>query len=97
MFFSAGKIVVGCTIMYLILIFVLHLATEVLVGYAVAIPSITFQLFFYLSSLSDRKPVEGDDEIVVMIVPDYQMLEYVERIASNLSNDPVNPLTFVIS
>lgn len=24
-----------------------------------------------------------------MVVPDYQMLEYVERIASNLSNDPV--------
>lgn len=41
--------------------------------------------------------MEGDDEIVVMIVPDYQMLEYVEKIASNLSNDPVNPLTFAIS
>lgn len=24
-----------------------------------------------------------------MVVPDYQMLEYVERIASHLSNDPV--------
>ncbi|XP_014513722.1 uncharacterized protein LOC106772077 [Vigna radiata var. radiata] len=47
---------------------------------------------FRFASLSDRKPVEGDDEIVVMIVPDYQMLEYVERIASNLSNDPPRPL-----
>ncbi|ESW16724.1 hypothetical protein PHAVU_007G180000 [Phaseolus vulgaris] len=47
---------------------------------------------FRFASLSDRKPVEGDDEIVVMIVPDYQMLEYVEKIASNLSNDPPKPL-----
>ncbi|KAL2994044.1 hypothetical protein AAZX31_10G144900 [Glycine max] len=43
---------------------------------------------FRFASLSDRKPVESDDEIVVMIVPDYQMLEYVERIASNLTNVP---------
>uniref|UniRef100_A0A0R0ERE8 DUF1995 domain-containing protein n=1 Tax=Glycine max TaxID=3847 RepID=A0A0R0ERE8_SOYBN len=43
---------------------------------------------FRFASLSDRKPVESDDEVVVMIVPDYQMLEYVERIASNLSNIP---------
>ncbi|KAK7277931.1 hypothetical protein RJT34_22951 [Clitoria ternatea] len=47
---------------------------------------------FRFASLSDRKPVDGDDEIVVMIVPDYQMLEYVERIASSLSNDPPRPL-----
>ncbi|XP_027365231.1 uncharacterized protein LOC113872133 isoform X2 [Abrus precatorius] len=47
---------------------------------------------FRFASLSDRKPVESDDEMVVMIVPDYQMLEYVERIASNLSNDPPKPL-----
>lgn len=44
---------------------------------------------FSLYSLSDRKPVEKEDEIIVMIVPDYQMLEYVERIASDLSDDPV--------
>ncbi|CAK9168032.1 unnamed protein product [Ilex paraguariensis] len=44
---------------------------------------------FSFSSLSDRKPVESDDEIIVMVVPDYQMLEYVERIASDLSDDPV--------
>ncbi|KAK7344234.1 hypothetical protein VNO77_13611 [Canavalia gladiata] len=47
---------------------------------------------FGFASLSDRKPIESDDAIVVMIVPDYQMLEYVERIASNLSNDPPRPL-----
>ncbi|KAI3810553.1 hypothetical protein L1987_20172 [Smallanthus sonchifolius] len=41
------------------------------------------------SFASDRKPVEKEDEIVVMILPDYQMLEYVERIACDLSNEPV--------
>lgn len=44
----------------------------------------------FTGSLSDRKPVEAEDELVVMVVPDYQMLEYVERIASNLSDDPVS-------
>lgn len=43
----------------------------------------------FFCSLSDRRPVEKDDEVVVMLVPDYQMLEYVERIASQLSDDPV--------
>ncbi|XP_075657665.1 uncharacterized protein LOC142627685 [Castanea sativa] len=47
---------------------------------------------FGFASLSDRKPVESEDEIVVMVVPDYQMLEYVERIASDLSDDPPRPL-----
>ncbi|XP_059648533.1 uncharacterized protein LOC132294632 [Cornus florida] len=47
---------------------------------------------FGFSSLSDRKPVAIDDEIIVMVVPDYQMLEYVERIASALSDDPPRPL-----
>lgn len=47
---------------------------------------------FGFSSLSDRKPVEREDELVVMVVPDYQMLEYVERIASDLSDDPPRPL-----
>ncbi|KAL9686152.1 hypothetical protein QQ045_023607 [Rhodiola kirilowii] len=47
---------------------------------------------FRFSSLSDRKPVQKEDEIVVMVVPDYQMLEYVERIASGLSDDPPRPL-----
>ncbi|KAI9084841.1 hypothetical protein K1719_033247 [Acacia pycnantha] len=47
---------------------------------------------FKFASLSDRRPVESEDGIVVMVVPDYQMLEYVERIASNLSNDPPRPL-----
>ncbi|GAA0145038.1 hypothetical protein LIER_05325 [Lithospermum erythrorhizon] len=47
---------------------------------------------FRFSSLGDRKPVESDDEIVVMVVPDYQMLEYVGKIASALSDDPPRPL-----
>ncbi|XP_054789509.1 uncharacterized protein LOC129295046 isoform X2 [Prosopis cineraria] len=47
---------------------------------------------FKFASLSDRRPVESGDEIIVMVVPDYQMLEYVERIASDLSNDPPRPL-----
>eukprot|EP00268_Persea_americana_P035461 TRINITY_DN3501_c0_g1_i1.p1 TRINITY_DN3501_c0_g1~~TRINITY_DN3501_c0_g1_i1.p1 ORF type:complete len:345 (+),score=79.02 TRINITY_DN3501_c0_g1_i1:136-1170(+) len=47
---------------------------------------------FGFSSLSDRKPIDNEDELVVMVVPDYQMLEYVERIASHLSNDPPRPL-----
>lgn len=47
---------------------------------------------FGFSSLSDRKPVENEDEIVVMVVPDYQMLGYVERITSTLSDDPPRPL-----
>lgn len=34
--------------------------------------------------------MEAEDELVVMVVPDYQMLEYVEKIASNLSDDPVS-------
>lgn len=46
-------------------------------------------LCLFLFSLSDRKPVESEDEIVVMVVPDYQMLGYVEKIASQLSDDPV--------
>lgn len=40
-------------------------------------------------SLSDRKPVDVEDEVVVMIIPDHQMVESVERIASQLSDDPV--------
>ncbi|CAK8572439.1 unnamed protein product [Lathyrus sativus] len=47
---------------------------------------------FSFASLNDRKPVDSGDEIVVMIVPDYQMLEYVEKIASTLSDDPPRPL-----
>ncbi|KAH0731593.1 hypothetical protein KY289_002781 [Solanum tuberosum] len=47
---------------------------------------------FGFASLGDRKPVSKEDEIVVMVVPDYQMLEYVEKIASDLSDDPPRPL-----
>ncbi|TVU12643.1 hypothetical protein EJB05_46294, partial [Eragrostis curvula] len=47
---------------------------------------------FKCSSLSDRKPVGAEDEVAVMIIPDHQMLESVERIASQLSDDPIRPL-----
>ncbi|XP_065855181.1 uncharacterized protein [Euphorbia lathyris] len=47
---------------------------------------------FGFASLSDRKPVENEDEIVVMVVPDYQMLRYVEKIASSLADEPPRPL-----
>eukprot|EP01018_Ginkgo_biloba_P024123 Gb_35506 [translate_table: standard] len=47
---------------------------------------------FNFASLSDRKPVEDEDEIIVMISPDYQMLKDVERIASLLSSDLPRPL-----
>ncbi|KAF3566170.1 hypothetical protein DY000_02016448 [Brassica cretica] len=42
--------------------------------------------------LSDRKPVEKEDEIIVMVVPGYKMLEYVEKIAKGLADDPVTKL-----
>ncbi|XP_050223514.1 uncharacterized protein LOC126673417 [Mercurialis annua] len=47
---------------------------------------------FGFASLSDRKPVDNEDEIVVMVVPDYQMLRFVEKITSTLSDDPPRPL-----
>ncbi|XP_042062334.1 uncharacterized protein LOC121806383 [Salvia splendens] len=47
---------------------------------------------FGFSSLGDRKPVSSEDEIIVMVVPDYQMLSYVEKVASELSDDPPRPL-----
>ncbi|XP_066377557.1 uncharacterized protein [Miscanthus floridulus] len=47
---------------------------------------------FKCASLSDRKPVDPEDEVAVMIIPDHQMLEAVERIASQLSDDPIRPL-----
>ena len=41
------------------------------------------KLSFYpiLFSLSDQKPVDNEDEVVVMVCLDYQVLEYVEKIA----------------
>ncbi|TQD79780.1 hypothetical protein C1H46_034643 [Malus baccata] len=47
---------------------------------------------FGFASLSDRKPITSEDEIVVMVVPDYQMLGYVEKLAATLSDDPPRPL-----
>jgi len=47
---------------------------------------------FSFASLSDRKPVEDEDEIIIMIAPDYQMLASVEKIASLLSDNLPRPL-----
>ncbi|EYU20986.1 hypothetical protein ABFS82_02G097100 [Erythranthe guttata] len=47
---------------------------------------------FGFSSLGDRKPVTSEDEIIVMVVPDYQMLKFVQKIASELLDDPPRPL-----
>lgn len=47
---------------------------------------------FGFSSLGDRKPVQIEDDIVVMVVPDYQMLEKVQKIVSDLSDDPPRPI-----
>lgn len=91
-------------IFLLLLIFVLKIllmkSTELLDYWLIELQDSATQYFLILSSLSDRKPVEREDEIVVMVVPDYQMLEYVERIASDLSDDPVliwSPQSFIRS
>ncbi|CAN6455976.1 unnamed protein product [Victoria cruziana] len=47
---------------------------------------------FGFSSLSDRKPVYNEDEVVVLVLPDYPMLEYVEKVATQLSEFPQRPL-----
>ena len=51
-------------------------------------------VFSNLFSLGDRRPVESEDEIVVLVDPDYQMLEYVQKIASELLDAPVSILSF---
>lgn len=40
---------------------------------------------FSFSSLNDRKPLGEEEEVVVLIAPDYQLLETVERIANTLA------------
>jgi hypothetical protein len=52
-------------------------------------------VFDLTCSLSDRKPVDPEDEVAVMIIPDHQMLEAVERITSQLSDDPVCNLCLI--
>ncbi|KAI5057639.1 hypothetical protein GOP47_0027654 [Adiantum capillus-veneris] len=42
---------------------------------------------FSFASLNDRRPVSKEDEVVVLVVPDYQMLAEVRKIASHLSED----------
>lgn len=43
---------------------------------------------FGFGSLNDRRPITSDDEVVVLVVPDYQMIAEVQKIASSLSEDP---------
>lgn len=38
-------------------------------------------------SLNDRKPISDDDDVIVLVVPDYQMLSEVQKIASVLAED----------
>ncbi|CAI0460055.1 unnamed protein product [Linum tenue] len=42
---------------------------------------------FPIIRLGNRKPVDSEDEIVVMLVPDYQMVSSVEKITASLSDD----------
>lgn len=42
---------------------------------------------FAIASLSDRKPVGEDDEVVVLISPDYQYAGLVERLANSLVSE----------
>lgn len=42
---------------------------------------------FSFGSLNDRKPVSSEDEVVVLVVPDYQMLAEVQKIALFLRED----------
>ncbi|MCO5597624.1 hypothetical protein L7F22_051705 [Adiantum nelumboides] len=42
---------------------------------------------FSFASLNDRRPISKEDEVVVLVVPDYQMLAVVQKIAFQLSQD----------
>ena len=42
--------------------------------------------------MNDRRPVVNDDEVVVLVVPDYQGLADVERIAGILAGDDDTPV-----
>ncbi|CAM6104766.1 unnamed protein product [Calypogeia fissa] len=46
---------------------------------------------FTFASLSDRKPVSIDDEVVVLVQPDFQMLSSVEKIASAVLGEVDGP------
>lgn len=45
---------------------------------------------FSFGSFNDRRPVSSEDEVVVLVVPDYQMIAEVQKIASFLSEDTEN-------
>ena len=42
---------------------------------------------FIPASLNDRQPVDPNDDVVVLLVPDYQLLSVVERIAGTLKDE----------
>ncbi|CAL1393455.1 unnamed protein product [Linum trigynum] len=48
---------------------------------------VTQDEWFPIIRLGDRKPVDSEDEVVVMLVPDYQMVSSVEKITASLSDD----------
>lgn len=51
---------------------------------------------YVLDSLNDRRPVSSEDEVVVLVVPDYQMIAEVQKIASFLSEDTENEVIFLL-
>lgn len=48
---------------------------------------------FSIYSLTDRRPVSKEDELVVLVAPDYQMLADVQRVASSLVDDGDAPVS----
>lgn len=46
-------------------------------------------------SLNDRKPINADDDVVVLVSPDYQGLADVQRIAVALVDGDDGPVSFL--
>ena len=44
-------------------------------------------MVWWFCSLNDRKPISDDDDVIILVVPDYQMLSEVQKIASVLAED----------
>lgn len=59
-------------------------------GAAALLKHLWLDASFGFGSLNDRRPINNDDEVVVLVVPDYQMLAEVQKIASLLSQDTEN-------
>lgn len=50
--------------------------------------SLAGRKFLFCSlSLTDRIPVEESDDVVLLIVPDFQMLSKVQKVAEDLSGE----------